>query len=520
MRIRTRSDRLAEFVRVLRGFGLTDDEITALNGAPEADGDPEAVLDRTLPDDLSSPELFERVRRTLVESRHGFELAPTHEPRSAFVALSLALEPYGCTFAVTDRGGRPITAPASEDGTYRLSLMDSAGNERTTTFAYPEGPLDDTNVPALVHAVETDLLVGVSKTFVLLSNTGDGWGFALLDETQLRNLRSQYGPRIEVFDHKLLAPTQPRAYGDGSWQAEADGIAFESHAPASDDDAIPLELEVSPDDADTGTTATSESRTVRDRIEAFDRDESVETIVAEITTEDGPDRPDPLFVGDPVDSVFEDFSDVRLEPMESTAEGGDPASNDREPSAIDGGVPAGEAAAQSGRVLVGAGEGGSGPAVVGAGSPGDADVDDALETRFEQFSDGLPTVVPEAEGTVSFRWRAIQEDVASQPVSREGIDDGTANDADGAGSDSEFRFDQDLAEPEADALSPDRPAGVHESQSDRTEEPKLAIHSLDNAVTERDEAEDRSDDGGTADARDRSSRFDRLSGWLSRLLGR
>ena len=497
MRIRTRSDRLAEFVRVLRGFGLTDDEITALNGAPEADGEPEAVLDRTLPEDLASQELFERVRRTLVESRHGFELAPTHEPRSAFVALSLALEPYGCTFAVTDKDGRPITAPASEDGTYRLSLVDSAGNERTTTFAYPEGPLDDTNVPALVHAVETDLLVGVSKTFVLLSNTGDGWGFALLDETQLQNLRSQYGPRIEVFDHKLLAPTQPHAYGDGTWQAEADGMAFDSHAPASDDDTIPLELEVSPEDADTGTTATSESRTVRDRIEEFDRDDSVETIVAEITTEDGPDRPDPLFVGDPVDSVFEDFSDVRLEPMEPAAEGTGPESDDRKPPAIDGAAAGGEAPAQSGRVLVGAGEGGSGPAVVGAGSPGDADVDDALETRFEQFSDGLPAVVPEAEGTESFRWRAVQEDVASQSASSGGTEDVAAAGTADAASDSEFRFDQDL------------------------DDPKLAIHSLDSAATETGNGvADRSEDRGTADDRDRSSRFDRLGGWLSRLLGR
>jgi hypothetical protein len=139
MRIRTRSDRLAEFVRLLRWFGLTDEEIAALNGGAVTDGSPEAVLDRSLPDDLSPSELFDRVRRTLVESRHGFELAPTHEPRSAFVALSLALKPYGCTFAVTDGDGRPITAPASTDGTYRLSLIDSAGNERTTTFAYPEG---------------------------------------------------------------------------------------------------------------------------------------------------------------------------------------------------------------------------------------------------------------------------------------------------------------------------------------------------------------------------------------------
>ncbi|MFW5919867.1 MAG: hypothetical protein ACOCSF_06720 [Halanaeroarchaeum sp.] len=342
-------------------------------------------------------------------------------------------------------------------------------------------------------------------------------GFALLDETQLRNLRSQYGPRIDVFDHKLLAPTQPRAYGTGTWQAVIDETSLDAEVAASDGDTIPLELEVSPEAGDTGRT-TSEGRTVRDRIEAFDPDDSVETIVAELVSGEDPDRPDPLFVGDPVDSVFEDFSDVRLEPMESSAEN-DPESDGREPATIDGAVTAGEAAAQSGRVLVGAGEGGSGPAVVGAGSPGDAGVDDALETRFEQFSDGLPAVVPGAEGTEAFRWRAVEDDVASRSVSPERTDDGTVVDAGGAASDSEFRFDQDLAEPEADAVSPDRPAD--ESPSDRRAEPKLAIHSLDSAAATGDgESTDRSGGGGTTDARDRSSPFDRLGGWLSRLLGR
>jgi hypothetical protein len=519
MRIRTRSDRLAEFVRVLRGFGLTDDEITALNGAPVADGDPEAVLDRTMPDDLSPPELFEHVRRTLVESRHGFELAPTHEPRSGFVALSLALEPYGCTFAVTDKSGRPITAPASEDGTYRLSLMDSAGNERTTTFAYPEGPLKDTNVPALTHAVETDLLVGVSKTFVLLSNTGDGWGFVLLDEAQLENLRQQYGDRIEVFDHQLLASTQPAAYGDGTWRAEVQGTAAMSNElVARGPGSIPLDLEVSPDESE-AETADPESGTIRERIQEFDPDESVETIVDKLTSEDEPNRPDPLFVGDPVDSVFEDFSDVRLEPMEHDEEG-NPDAGDQEPPAIDGAVPAGDSAAHSRRVLVGGGDGGSGPAVVVTGTPDDRDVDDALETRFEQFSDGLPAVVPEAEGTKAFRWRGIQEDVPPGSVSSNEGREGTGDDAEGRSSNSGFRFDHELAATD-DTPSGERSENTDSQQSDRSAETNLAIHSLDGTDSGVDEASaGRSTDEWTVDPRTWSIRFDHLRGWLSRKFGR
>jgi len=510
MRIRTRSERLAEFVRVLRGFGLTDEAIAALNGGAVTDGSPEEVLDRSLPDDLAPSELFDRVRRTLVESRHGFELAPTHEPRSAFVALSLALEPYGCTFAVTDGDGRPITAPASTDGTYRLSLIDSAGNERTTTFAYPDGPLGDANVPALVHAVDADLLVGVSKTFVLLAHAGDGWGFVLLDEAQLRHLRQEFGNRIQVYDRELLAKVQPPAYADGTWQAAVEGASVLSALPESTDDTLPLELEVPSGDHGAGSTV-SDERTVRDRMREVDRGDSAESVVERLASRDRPERPDPLFVGEPVDSVFEDFSDVRLEPMDSPGADGTER-GDGEALPIEGAIPADDETVRRRRVLVGDEDGGSGPAVVGVAGAGHRDVDDVLETRFERFSEDLPDVVPDAEGTDAFRWHAGADGVASTATGSASPDGttGGSEDVSDEVSDSRFRFEQDLAE------------------SDATQRPPSVRTSARGPI----QSHGRSAGNGTEDlqgsAKDRqgattaswTGRFDRFIAFLSRLVRR
>lgn len=509
---RTRSDRLREFVRVLRGFGLTDEEITALNGGPGVDGDVLDALHRSLPDDVSFADLSDRLRRTVVESRHGFELAPTHEPRSAFVALSLALDPYGCTFAVTDHDGRPLTAPATEDGIYRLSLVDSAGNERTTTFAYPEGPLDETNVPALVHAVEADLLVGVSKTFVLLSNVGDGWGFALLDDAQLGTLRRRYGDRIEVFGHELLAPAQPPTYADGTWREQVEGATREADS-SSTEDTISLDLEVSETERP-ATASESAATTLRERLREFGPDDSVETIVDELTERDERERPDPLFVGDPVDSVFEDFSDVRLEPMDDSEGGADDERNRSD--SIDEAVSVRNAPPPAKRVLVGGDDGGSGPAVVGVGAPGDRDVDEALETRFEQFSDGLPRFVPEADGTEAFRWHAGgPEGVSTSPTSSEALADGSSStpDREATGSsESGFRFDHDLSE---------TGNGENTATSQATPTAERGLSSSDRPAKEgTDDAGSEATDRRESTNRSETGRFGRFVAFLSRFVDR
>lgn len=426
---RTRSDRLGEYVRACRGFGLTDEEIASLNGGGP-DENPEAVLREQFPETASSTELFERLRRTLVESRHGFNLPPTHEPRSAFVAVSLALEPYGCTFAVRDADGRPVSASATSDETFRLALADSAGNVRKATFTYPDGPFEETNVPALVHTVETELLVGVSKTFVLLSNGGDGWGFVLLDEEQLRKLRRQYGDRIDVFERRLLAPTQPPAYAKPVQQPTVDDRAprrepttTDDRAPrrepattddrisrrepattteAAHDEVLPLDVEVTVDgsiDASSNAPEAPDGNRRLGSLGDFDSDE----LFDRLARAGDPDAREPLIVGGTLDSVFEDVSDVRLKPMDESDETGpDGADGDPRRRAGSDGDP--EAGSLGDRVLVGDDDGGSGPPVVGVGSTTATNADDALEAQFERFSEGLPSVERGADGKERFQW--------------------------------------------------------------------------------------------------------------------
>ena len=402
---RTRSDRLGEYVRACRGFGLTDEEIASLNGG-DPDEDPEAVLREQFPETASSTELFERLRRTLVESRHGFNLPPTHEPRSAFVAVSLALEPYGCTFAVRDADGRPVSASATSDETFRLALADSAGNVRKATFTYPDGPFEETNVPALVHTVETELLVGVSKTFVLLSNGGDGWGFVLLDEEQLRKLRRQYGDRIDVFERQLLAPTQPPAYAKPVQQPTIDDRA-PGREPATTteedrDEVLPLDVEVTVDGSIDGSATAREAPDGNRRLgslEDFDSDE----LFDRLARAGDPDAREPLIVGGTLDSVFEDVSDVRLEPMDESDETNDGSdANPRRDGDSEMGT---DDDSPAGRVLVGDDDGGSGPPVVGVGATRATTADDALEAHFERFSNGLPSVERGADGNERFHWR-------------------------------------------------------------------------------------------------------------------
>lgn len=200
--------RVAEYLAVLRGFGLAESAIAAAHDAAGRSGDELVEHLASELGDADDSALHASLREALATSPRGVDAPLEYWNHAPEVHLEALLAPYGCSVRVEPARD----ADALADGTLAIRLTDADGRTYWTRFAYPDSDLGTDNYPALLHHVERTLLDGTGLRFVRLAAPSGRWWFAMVTEAQLGALRDRYGERVEVFGSPLLAADQLSAF--------------------------------------------------------------------------------------------------------------------------------------------------------------------------------------------------------------------------------------------------------------------------------------------------------------------
>ncbi|ELY54483.1 hypothetical protein [Natronolimnohabitans innermongolicus] len=226
---------------VLGSFGVTPDDVRAQRREYRTTippGQEDRSLESVLADVLADArDRTATVRRLICRSDRGLTCSARYAQR----ALGRELE---AVFASVDWSLEWTRTGPAANGRDRLELAatDPKGRRRETTVTYPETPLADDNLPAVLRAVDERLLAGTDATLVLLSAGTDRWRAALVEADELETLRDRYGERLAAFDRPLLPEYGLEAYapddgtsvtGRDSGASRSDGA---STAVRADDD--------------------------------------------------------------------------------------------------------------------------------------------------------------------------------------------------------------------------------------------------------------------------------------------
>ncbi|MDQ2050431.1 hypothetical protein RBH26_08015 [Natronolimnohabitans sp. A-GB9] len=188
---------------VLGSFGVTPADVRAQRREYRTaipPGQEERSLESVLEDVLADArDRTATVRRLICRSDRGLTCSARYAQRALGRELEAVFEGIGWSLEWTRTG------PAA-NGRDRLELTatDPKGRRREATITYPETPLADDNLPAVLRAVDERLLAGTDATVVLLSGGVDRWRAALVETSELEALRDRYGPRVSAFDRPLL----------------------------------------------------------------------------------------------------------------------------------------------------------------------------------------------------------------------------------------------------------------------------------------------------------------------------
>ncbi|MFC4405170.1 hypothetical protein [Haloarchaeobius iranensis] len=219
---------------VLGSFGVSVTDVRAQTGTPGAS------LETALASALEAAgHPAEFLRDVVVASDRGLDAPARYWSHAPAAHLADVFDAIDWEFSMRDAHGRPVSADGESPGPYTLSVTDANDITREAPFEYPDTPLGDYNLPALVDAVNVRLLYGLGCEFVQLSDGTDRWRFALVETEERARLDESYGPRVEVFDRPLLAKYQPGAYvpDDGEdvplpeWVTSTEGSSLAERAP-------------------------------------------------------------------------------------------------------------------------------------------------------------------------------------------------------------------------------------------------------------------------------------------------
>lgn len=201
-------DPVAEYVAVLRAFGLDDDDIvaaTGLDAVPDVMSLPEVLAHEREDHDPGS--LHADLLTTLADTDRGIDSPREFWDHAPGNHLAVALSAFDVSIALEG-------AHEDSPGDFVVEI-EADGERRTETVAYPDTPLGDRNYPAIVAAVEDLLPVPVSLP--LLDGPEDRWQFVAVADEDLAALRGAYGERVAPFGEPLLAERQPADYrGDAT----------------------------------------------------------------------------------------------------------------------------------------------------------------------------------------------------------------------------------------------------------------------------------------------------------------
>ncbi|WP_126664213.1 hypothetical protein [Haloterrigena salifodinae] len=196
---------------VLGSFGVAPDDVRAQRREYRAavpPGQEERSLESILSDVLADArDRTATVRQLVCRSDRGLTCSARYAQRALGRELEAVFDAINWSFEWTRTG--PV-----ENGRDRLELAatDPNSRERAATVAYPQTPLADDNLPAVLRVVDERLLAGTDATLVLLSAGVDRWRAALVEEEELEALRDRYGERISAFDRPLLPEHDFAAY--------------------------------------------------------------------------------------------------------------------------------------------------------------------------------------------------------------------------------------------------------------------------------------------------------------------
>ncbi|WP_254762600.1 hypothetical protein [Natrinema marinum] len=179
---------------VLGAFGVTPADI----GREHDDDTLEGALAEALAAGVDRTTVL---RRTITRSDRGLACPARYSAADLESELVAVFGAIGWSLTVTHtRTGVELTA------------TDPRGRRLETSISYPETPLGSDNLPAVLWAINEDVLAATDARFVLLSSGVDRWRAALIETSELERLRDRYGPRIEAVDRPLLPEYDLEAY--------------------------------------------------------------------------------------------------------------------------------------------------------------------------------------------------------------------------------------------------------------------------------------------------------------------
>ncbi|WP_257299965.1 hypothetical protein [Haloarchaeobius sp. FL176] len=211
-------DLVSHHVTVLRRCGLSDEDICEVYGVTDPPDDVSVgrIVLESLDGEPTPKNLYDQTHRVLATATRGIDAPRDYSNRVVPQQLNTVMGAFGFSMYFLDDSGEPLDSGADPSQPFRIALEDPNGNVRTTTFEYPETALGEQNYPALVAAVQNELLDGVPLTFVMLSDWAeDRWRFVLLEGDRLDALEEHYGDGIECFGEPLLHEHSPAEFASG-----------------------------------------------------------------------------------------------------------------------------------------------------------------------------------------------------------------------------------------------------------------------------------------------------------------
>ncbi|MFD1645269.1 hypothetical protein [Haloarchaeobius litoreus] len=216
-------DLVSHHITVLRRCGLSDEDICEVYGVSDPPDDVSVgrVVLESIDGEPTPRNLYDQTHRVLATAPRGIDAPRDYPNRVVPQQLNTVMGAFGFSMYFLDGNGEPLESGAEPSQPFRIALEDPNGNVRTTTFEYPDTGLGEQNYPALVAAIQSDMLDGVPLTFAMLSDWAEErWRFVLFETDRLDALEEHYGGGIECFGEPLLHEHTPAEFASGQAVSE------------------------------------------------------------------------------------------------------------------------------------------------------------------------------------------------------------------------------------------------------------------------------------------------------------